>query len=92
MNTIRLPQWLIQLVVVVALPTVTCFGYYSLEYLGDDEAIWGLPVMLAYPVALIGMVGLFRTFRSSRRSSRALLLWTLCIIVPGALLLWLRLR
>jgi hypothetical protein len=59
MKSIHFPQWLIQLVVVMMLPTVTCFGYYSLEYLGEDKATWALPVMMAYPVALIGMVGLF---------------------------------
>jgi len=89
-NTIRLPQWLIQLIVVVALPAVTCFGYYSLNYLGEDEAIWALPVMMAYPVALIGMVGLFRALFSPGRSRLALLLWALCIIVPIAILLWVR--
>jgi hypothetical protein len=90
MNEIQLPQWLIQLVIVLALPTVTCFGYYSLEYLDEDEAIWALPVMIAYPVALIGMVGLFRVLRSQGRSRLALSLWTLCVIVPVMFLLWIR--
>lgn len=92
MKSIHFPQWLIQLVVVMMLPTVTCFGYYSLEYLGEDKATWALPVMMAYPVALIGMVGLFRALHSSRRSRLAVLLWTLCIIVAIAILVWVRLQ
>ena len=90
MNTISLPQWLIKLVVAVALPTVTCFGYYSLEFLGEDKGIWALPVIMAYPVALIGLVGLFRAFLSSGRTRLSLSLWALCIIVPITLLLWVR--
>jgi hypothetical protein len=90
MKPIQLPQWLIQLVIVVTLPTVTCFGYYSLDYLGEDKAIWALPVMMAYPVALIGIVGLFRALRLPVCSRLKLSLWALCIIVPVIILLWVR--
>jgi len=90
MNSTGVSQWLIRLVVAVALPAVTCFGYYSLEYLDADESIWSLPVMLAYPVALIGLVGFSSTLFSTEYSRLALSLWALCIIVPIAILLWVR--
>jgi hypothetical protein len=90
MNSTGVSQWLIRLIVAVALPAVTCFGYYSLEFLDADESIWALPVMLAYPVTLIGLVGFSRALVSSRRSRLALSFWTLCIIVPIILLLWVR--
>ena len=45
----NLPQWLVRLAVVVAVPGMACFSYYSLAYLGDEHASWSLPVLLAYP-------------------------------------------
>ena len=88
MNTTKFPLWLVKLVVVVALPTFACFGYYSLELLGEEKGIWAALVILAYPVFIIGFVGLFRAFLSSERTKLELSLWMLCIIVPIAVLLW----
>ncbi len=78
------------MIVVVAIPTVACFGYYSLDGLGEDQGVWGLAVILAYPTALIGFIGLAMALLSPRSSRLRYGLWMLCILVPVIFLLWVR--
>jgi hypothetical protein len=90
MNTPDLPQWLVRLAVVVAVPTMACFGYYSLETHGDARGYWTLPVVLAYPAALMGLIAFVAALTSRRRSRGKLWLSALCFIVPSVFLLLLR--
>ena len=82
MNMPNIPQWLIRAAVAVAVPTIACFGYYSLESLGDDKGPWTLPVILAYPMALIGLIALAAQLLSPSRSKLVLWLSALCIVMP----------
>ena len=86
----NLPQWLVRLAVVVAVPGMACFGYYSLVYLGDEHASWSLPVLLAYPAALIGLVSLASALLSPQPSKRRLWLSAFCFIMPVVFLLVVR--
>ena len=90
MGTPKIPPWLIRVVVAVAIPTMACFGYYSLERLGEGLEGWAVPVVLAYPAALIGLVGFVMAWNSPRRSIPKLALCALCIVVPILFLLWVR--
>ncbi len=82
MNKLHLPEWSIKLIIVVALPTVSCFGYYSLGHLDSNKSIFILPVILSYPVALIGIVGTFRVLYFPEKTKIKLWFWILCIVVP----------
>lgn len=84
------PPWFVPVVIAVAVPTIACFGYYSLAFLGEEHSIWALPVILAYPVALIGFIGLVTTLASPQCSKLQRRLWTLCLIIPVGLLLLVR--
>ena len=90
MKKIHLPEWLIQLVIIVSLPTVSCFGYYSLEFLEEKKSMVVLLVIISYPVALIGLVGLFRSLISPERTKLALSFWGLCLIMPTIIIIWVR--
>lgn len=82
MQKIQLPDWLIRLVIIVALPTVSCFGYYTLDYIDTSKGWLVLLVIAAYPTALIGVVGFFMSVTSSGRNRFATLLWAICVLVP----------
>ena len=81
---------LVRLAVAVAVPTMACFGYYTLDALGEARSAWAIPAVLAYPLALIGAVGVVLALRAPQRHNGVLLLWSLCVAVPTALLIWLR--
>lgn len=81
---------LLRVAVMLALPTLTCFGYYTLDGLPAERNAWAIPAVLAYPLVLIGAVGLMSALRAPARSRLALALWALCTAVPLALLTWLR--
>ena len=81
---------LIKLAVIIAVPTMACFGYYTLDALPDSKSAWAVPAVLAYPAAVCGAIGLVAALRAPQRSTRMLALWALCIAAPCALLLWLR--
>jgi hypothetical protein len=81
---------LVRLAVVIMVPTMACFGYYTLDALDDRRSAWAIPAVLAYPAALIGLVGLVSTLRAARPTRTRLALWALCVVAPVVLLLWLR--
>jgi hypothetical protein len=81
---------LIKLAVIVVVPTMACFGYYTLDALPPARTGWAIPAVLAYPACVIGGVGLVCALRAPRRSPSVLALWALCVALPGALLFWLR--
>ena len=83
-------QGLVRLAAVIAVPTMACFGYYTLDALDPSRSAWAIPAVLAYPLALIGLIGLVASLRTARPSRARLALWALCVLAPLALLLWLR--
>jgi hypothetical protein len=83
-------QVLTRLAVGILVPTMACFGYYTLDALDESRSAWAIPAVLAYPMALIGLIGLVSAVRAPRRSALGLWLWTLCLILPAGLLAWLR--
>jgi hypothetical protein len=82
-------EWLIRIAIILAIPAIPCFGYYSLAYLGEERSAWMLPAVLSLPVLLIGLIALMKGV--DRRSSK-LRVWLagLLIAVPAVFLLWLR--
>ena len=85
------PEWLMNMGVVVMLPTLTCFGYYSVDYLDDKSLINTVLVMLSYPAILISIVGLFKSLRVKAVKKWLVFFWGIGIILPSGLLIWLRL-
>jgi len=71
-------------------PTMACFGYYTLDGLAPSRSAWAIPAVLAYPSALVGLLGLVSTLRAPRPTRTRFVLWSLCLVLPVALLLWLR--
>lgn len=84
--------WLAGIAVAVAIPSIGCFGYYTLQDLGEAGTRWAALVILAYPVALIGLVWLVATSFSPRRTKLRLLASALCFTVPAGFLLLVRLQ
>jgi hypothetical protein len=83
-------QGLVRLAVVIMVPTMACYGYYTLDALDTSRSAWAVPAVLAYPTALIGLIGLVSATRPPRRSTLVLTLRALCLVGPTALLVWLR--
>ena len=81
---------LIKVAVMIVVPTMACFGYYTQGALPESKSAWAIPAVLAYPAAVIGVIGWVAALRPPRRSRRVLVLWALCVAVPSVLLLWLR--
>jgi len=77
-----IPEWVIKFIIMVALPAVTCFGLYSVAYLDSDSYIFTLPVILSYPVALLGIAGTYKTLISPAKHHLRLAFWITCIVVP----------
>ncbi|MEH6626367.1 MAG: hypothetical protein V7739_07980 [Motiliproteus sp.] len=90
MTTPNLPQWLIRIAIAVALPTVACFGFYSVDYLDEKNSALILPTILAYPVALIGLIGLARALLSPPPSRNNIVMWALVILIPITFILFVR--
>jgi hypothetical protein len=83
-------HWLIRLAVVLALPAIPCFAYYSLAYVDDAHGALKLLVVLAGPLALIGASGLIWGLLKPRRSKLMLWLAGVTLVLPVLLLLWIR--
>ena len=83
MSSPHRPRWLITLIIIVALPTIACFSYYSLNdqnnfgFNGGDSSFWATAVILAYPTALIGLIGLVMTPYSPQKATLKYWLWGL---------------
>jgi len=86
----NIPDWLTKLIIIIALPTVSCSGFYSIDYLGVEHNSYIVPVILSYPVALLGFVGVVRSLYFVETSKVKLLFWCLCIIIPAMIHLVIR--
>lgn len=85
-NALRL-QWALRLVVVLALPTVACFGFYAVDGLDDGHRGWALPLALAYPVLLLSAVGWVRAMASAQPAPRARIAWAVLTLLAGTVVL-----
>ena len=91
MNSFSTPRWLVGIAVAVAVPGIACFGFYTLDAVGEAGRRWAALVILAYPLALVGLVSLVATFFSARRTALRLLVSAICFAVPALFLLLVRL-
>jgi hypothetical protein len=53
----NITKWLVRLAVMVAVPAIPCCGYYSVAAVGTENPWWTLPLIMACPAALIGLIG-----------------------------------
>jgi 4-amino-4-deoxy-L-arabinose transferase-like glycosyltransferase len=90
MSAPNLPQWLIRFAIAVALPSIACFGLYSLDHVAEDNSSWTVPVILAYPAALIGLGGLAMAVLAPRRSNVKIWWWAIGVAIPVMFLLVVR--
>lgn len=81
---------LVRLAVMLLVPTMACFGYYTLDGLDPSRSAWAIPAVLAYPTAVVGLLGLVSTLRMPHATRTRWVLWLLCLVVPVVLLVWLR--
>jgi hypothetical protein len=91
MTSSSIPRWLVGVVVAVAIPSIACFGYYTLEDLGETGHRWATLVILAYPTALVGLVWLVATCASVHRTGVRVAASALCFAIPASFLLLVRL-
>lgn len=84
--------WLVGIAVAIAVPGIGCFGFYTLQYMGEAGARWATLVVLAYPLALIGLTWLVATVFSPHRTKLRLLASALCFAAPALFLLLVRLQ
>ncbi len=87
MISFAIPRWLVGIAVVIAVPGISCFGFYTLDAAGEVGKRWPTLVILAYPLALVGLVSLVATYFSAQRTTLRLLVSTICFIVPALFLL-----
>ena len=82
-----LARRLLGLVLVLAVPSIACVGYYAIEDARDwsNVARWALP--LAWPAALIGLAAVVATSLSPQRTRRQWWAAALCFIAPVLVLL-----
>jgi hypothetical protein len=90
MTESRLLRSALAVMLIVGTPSVACFGYYSLESLGDVHGALASIVVLAYPMAFIGLVWLVTTLSSARRGRPHTWIAALCFALPALLLLAIR--
>ena len=80
------PSRIVKTAVVLALPLVACFGYYTAERLGNASTVITLAAVLAAPLALIGLAStVAEVHRRPRRG--ALLAGSLAACLAPALFL-----
>lgn len=82
---------LLRLAVALALPTMACFSYYTLNDLNEATGPSPLLVSLAYPLAIVGVIGIAAIWVSKRRSPVLLILAAVCFALPTSLLIYLHL-
>ncbi len=68
MNTTHLIRFLTGAFLGVAMPSIACFGWYSLESVDNTNVYMRAVVAAAYPATLISMTFLMLALSSSKRS------------------------
>jgi hypothetical protein len=82
----RVSDWLLRAATFLALPTIACSGYYSLNRLGDDAGRWATLVILAYPVILISLLVLVSALLAPQISKLKLWASGACLILASTFL------
>jgi hypothetical protein len=68
MFTSNLTRLLAAVMIVIAVPGIACFGWYSMESAGSTNALVQTIVIIAYPAALISLTFLVLAFISVKRN------------------------
>jgi len=89
MTSAKLPSWLIHVAIIVGLPTIACTGFYSLDHLGEDSFL-STSTILAYPIVLIGLIGLTMVFLSPNPSRKKVWVFSLVVFIPVLFLISIR--
>jgi hypothetical protein len=90
MNMKKLPQWVIAALMVILLPGIGCFEYYTGQALGDADTGWRWGTLPAYPLALVALVGLVLSGVRQSRSGRRMALFAVLFVLPVIFLLAVR--
>ena len=83
-------SWLFRLAVAIVAPTMGCYSYYALLDTGATGTSWALPVTLATPLALAGLVLLVVALDAAPRLRSLLGLAALGLVMPLIILTLLR--
>lgn len=86
-----LSRKLLILTLIVALPSLGCFSYYTFEGNDVDNPLAALAMLLSYPVLLISLATIISLRYSKRPHPIGLWLVGICLVVSSAILLWARL-
>lgn len=81
----------LRIAVGVAVPTIACFGLYSLNGVVAEADAATTAVILAYPLALIGLIGMAALALSGSRAKTWYVMAGLCFALPAGFLAYVRL-
>ena len=87
MTTPVIPRWLITLSLAIAVPSISCVGYYGLENLGPLSDLLRILTILAYPATLIGFSWFIINCFSGHRTGFHLWLSAVSFAIPATFLL-----
>lgn len=87
----KLLQWGVAALMIILVPGIGCFEYYTGQALGGAENGWRWLSLLAYPLALVALVGLVWSGVQQPRSVRRIRLFGMLFLLLVILLLALRL-
>lgn len=87
----HLSHKLLVLALIVALPSLGCFSYYTLEDAESNTALPASVILLAYPVLLISLASIIAMRVSKRPRRLGSWLAGTCLLVSVAILLIARL-
>jgi uncharacterized membrane protein len=91
MNIKKLWQWGVAGLMIILVPGIGCFEYYTGQALGGAVNGWRWLALLAYPLALVALVGLVWSGVQQPRSVRRIRLFGMLFLLLVILLLALRL-
>jgi hypothetical protein len=91
MNMKKLWQWSVAGLMIILVPGIGCFEYYTGQALGGAVNGWRWLALLAYPLALVALVGLVWSGVQQPRSVRRIRLFGMLFLLLVILLLALRL-
>ena len=86
MRISSLTRLLIGVILVVALPGIGCFGWYSLDTVANTSTFVKVMVVAAYPAALISLAFLLLELSSSNRNQRSVWISGLSLAVALAII------
>jgi hypothetical protein len=84
MHTPSLARLLVGVVIALAMPSIACFGWYSLASADKAGALVQAVVVAAYPAAILSLALLVLAHFSSRRSRRRVLVSAICLALSLA--------